>query len=397
LTEPNYFASACPTRTELKLFEMICQIGDAAGGGSNTSKTPNAEDGHAHAGAPGPRATQHTPTKQNNGQVDTTRSSAATKKLRYHKKLTWLNIPYEVWRDIVCGQFINFKNRSLLRPTSKFFESVWQDVVKLRKISVPIDCSSIVEALVWARTLSQRLKRPGVPFRILLGSGEHDMPVRMHTTINCNDIVLMGQGPDRTTINGGFRINGHTGIGFHNLSISNRWGSGLSVCGKYRKQKTGVVASNCRFHRCVSSGISIVGPRAKVYAVQCEILQTIGNGISCVNAAKARLIDCTIHNNDGTGISAMNCNTQVHIRGKNTSIHQNDSHGMYLINFATVCIFLPSSHITARNNGSKNIETKSSVSFVSDGEVLYREPHENDHKRYLVLKKALKRLESGVY
>ena len=70
---------------------------------------------------------------------------------------------------------------------------------------------------------------------------------------------------------------------------------------------------------------------------------------------------------------------------------------MYVLNFATVHIFLPSSHNTAYKNKSKDIETKSSVSFVSDGEVLYKEPRKNDHKRHLALKKALKMLENGVY
>ena len=331
-------------------------------------------------------------------QNDTT-SSAGTKKIKSRKRLTWLNIPYEVWRDIICGKFINLKDRSFLRPTNPFFNALWQDVVKLRKISVPLDCCNVEDAINWACTLSQRLRRPGVPFRILLGSGVFDMSPRRSSSINCDDIVFMGQGPNKTTIKGGFLVAGNTGIGFHNLCISNPWGSGLIVWGKFRTLRTRVVTSNCRFHRCIGTGISVLGSRAKLYAVQCEILQTVGTGtgISCACAAKARLIDCTIHNNTGSGITAMNCNTQVHIRGEHTSIHQNDSMGMYVINFATVCIFLPPSHNTACKNKSKDIETKSSVSFVSDGEVLYKEPRENDHKRHLALKKALKMLENGVY
>lgn len=286
-------------------------------------------------------------------------------------QLTWLNIPLEVWRDVICDQFINLNDRSLLRPTNSFFEKLWQDVILMRKINVPRGCADILGALELASTMCKRLKKPGTPFKIELEEGEHYIPPRINTTIKCNDIVFVGEGPTKTTIQGGFRISGKTGIGFYNLSITNRWGSGLTLNGMYRTPKTRVVASNCRFYRCYSSGVKVIGHQAKLRAVKCEILQTRGDGLVCRNAAKVRLTNCTFHNNADVGIDAMHCNTHVHIRGENTSIHQNKSHGIHVINFATVRIFLPSSHPTVSKNGSKDIESTSSFSFYGDGEVVY--------------------------
>ena len=78
-----------------------------------------------------------------------------------------------------------------------------------------------------------------------------------------------------------------------------------------------------------------------------------------------------IYNNANVGINAIGCDTNLHIRGTNTSIHQNKSHGMEVISFATVRIFLPPSHATACKNGDKDIETTNSISFIGDGEVVY--------------------------
>ena len=367
----------------------------------NPSPTPGArEDTAPSEQIPAPTNDQCTPQSEQIPAATNVQCTPAKKSKSNDcrgKKPNWLHLPFEVWRDIICDRFMSLNNRSLLRQTSSLFDALWQDVVKMRKISVPRGCCNIIDALELARLLCQRLKKPGQPFLIELQEGEHEMPDKINTTIHCNDIVFVGRGPMKTTICGGFRINGKTGIGFHNLSISNPWGSGLTLCALHRTPKTRVVASNCRFHRCYLSGVTVIGHRAKLRAVRCEIVQSKGDGLTCSNAAKVRLIDCTIHNNLGSGISARQCNTQVHIRGTKTSIHQNKTHGMYVINFAIVRIFLPQSHKTASKNGSNNIETEASVSFYKDGEVLWEQPQENDHQRYLVLNKALKRLKSSVY
>ena len=93
-----------------------------------------------------------------------------------------------------------------------------------------------------------------------------------------------------------------------------------------------------------------VGHGATVTATQCEFMENGGDGVDCRDAnTKARLNDCTMHHNGGSGLNAFN-GAVVDLHGTKTDIHSNEGGGIWADNRGKVNIHLPSHHNTSHDN-----------------------------------------------
>ena len=105
---------------------------------------------------------------------------------------------------------------------------------------------------------------------------------------------------------------------------------------------------------------------ATVTATQCEFMENSSNGIYCQNATKARLNDCTIHNNGGDGLNAY-LDAVVDLHGTKTDIHSNKGDGILADGHGKVNIRLPSQHNTTHDNvgEDRNQDTGGSIANIN--------------------------------
>ena len=82
-------------------------------------------------------------------------------------------------------------------------------------------------------------------------------------------------------------------------------------------------------------------------------------GVSCYDAnTKARLTDCTIHNNGEDGLNAYD-DAVVDLHGTKSDIHSNKRRGISASARAKVNIHLPPQHNTSHDNvGEDRVQTR---------------------------------------
>ena len=169
------------------------------------------------------------------------------------------------------------------------------------------------------------------------------------THVSCNNITIVGKGKGKTTMLGGFYVNGKQNVKIEQLSATNDAGSGL-ICDR---SGTNVDVTECCFKKCQSSGMDVSGG-ATVTATRCDFMENGQFGVGCYNAnTKVRLNDSTMHHNGYYGLYAAD-HAVVDLHGTKTDIHSNKWNGIYATENAKVNIHLPSQHNTSHDNANQD-------------------------------------------
>jgi hypothetical protein len=184
------------------------------------------------------------------------------------------------------------------------------------------------------------------PLKIRLEKGVHQIVGNQWGRMNvtCSHITFVGKGENQTTIRGGFRVENQQHVRFEELTITNS-GHGLEL----RGSETNVDVLKCVVKKCGGTGMHVHGG-ASVTTTQCEFMENGRYGVWCADAnTKARLNDCTMHNNREDGLCAYN-DAVVDLHGSKTDIHSNIDCGISAGDRGKVNIHLPSQHNTAHDN-----------------------------------------------
>jgi hypothetical protein len=263
----------------------------------------------------------------------------------------WVNkVPHDIWAHQILHPFLDLKALSTLRRCNTFFEEYWQYVLKQNVIRVPEGCPTMRQAMDLAVIFSARNECTREnPVQVKLGEGQHVMGVGagyagrlMH--VSCSNITIAGKGKGKTTILGGFYVNGKQNVKMEQLDVMNE-GYGL-VC---KGSGTNVDVMECCFKKCKWSGMC--GEEgATVTATRCDFMENGEAGVECVGAnTKVRLNDSTMHHNGLAGLVASD-RAVVDLHGTKTDIQSNKTDGIVATRNAKVSIHLPSLHNTSHDN-----------------------------------------------
>jgi hypothetical protein len=275
---------------------------------------------------------------------------------------------------------------STLRRCNTFFEEYWQYVLKQNVIRVPEGCPTIGEAMDLAVIFSERNECTREnPVKVEVGEGDHvmvgvaasDVYGGRLTHVSCSNITIVGKGKAKTTILGGFYVNGKQNVKIEQLSVTNDAGNGL-VC---QGSGTNVDVTECCFTKCKWSGMC-VGKGVTVTAIRCDFMENGTYGVACFDAnTKVRLNDSTMHHNGWHGLYAT-FHAVVDLRGTKMGIHSNKQYGIGAYDNAKVNIHLPYQHNTTHDNGRQNRDQQSGGSIANinaDGTFTHAEEEvEND-------------------
>ena len=287
-----------------------------------------------------------------------------------------LNIPKCVWDNVVISCF-DWKEIVMLRPTCMFFESYWRVLRASNIIRVPEDVPTCNDAMELIEILSgQKEYTKENPIVVVLSEAVHKVtgrPVRpvallgRPIEITRNNITFRGQGKDKTTVDGGLRMVNKKNITLEELNVTHLGGDGLIVEGS----ESAVELLKCSFKKCRFRGLSI-GYGATVSAIESDFEQSrLSNGVQIFGGAheitgqiaKATFTNCTFHHNKECGVYAEE-DSVVDLHGEDTSIHANNTNGLYALTNATINIHISSPENTFTDNlavfdGAKIFQTLS--------------------------------------
>jgi len=252
---------------------------------------------------------------------------------------------------------LDLKALSTLRRCNTFFEEYWQYVLKQNVIRVPEGCPTVHQAMDLAVIFSDRNEcTRGNPIHIEVGEGAHAMVGvavngygGLHTHVSCSNITITGKGKGKTTILGGFFVNGKQNVKIEQLSATNH-GFGMLCEGSGANADL----TECCFKQCRFSGMAVSSNGATVTATRCDFMENDQYGVACFGAnAKVRMHDSTMHHNGEDGLFGGD-HAVVDLHGTNTNIHANKGDGVCAISNAKVNIHLPAQHNTSHDNGKEN-------------------------------------------
>ena len=283
----------------------------------------------------------------------------------------WVNkVPHDIWVHQILNPFLDLKTLSTLGRCNTFFHEYWQYVLKRNVIRVPEGCPTIDEAMELAVVFSERNECTREnPVKVEVGEGEHvmvgvasDNYIGHHMHVSCNNITIVGKGKSKTTILGGFYVNGKQNVKMEQLAVTNAAGYGLVCDGS----GTNVDVTECCFNKSQFTGMC-VGEGATVTATRCDFMENGQRGIACFGAnTKVRLNDSTMHHNGSNGLFAYD-HAVVDLHGTKTDIHSNRSRGIGACFRAKVNIHLPSQHNTTHDNvrGNQNLQSGGSIANIN--------------------------------
>jgi hypothetical protein len=247
---------------------------------------------------------------------------------------------------------LDLKALSTVGRCNTFFEEYWQYVLKQNVIRVPEGCPTMNQAMDLAVIFSERNECTWEnPVRVEVGEGEHEMVgvkigyFGISTHVCCNNIMIVGNGKSKTTILGGFYVDGKQNVKIELLSVTNDAGHGLFCT----TSGTNVDVTECCFKKCQGNGMYVC-EGANVTATRCDFMENGQSGVGCNGAnTKVRFNDSTMHHNGMFGLFAGD-HAVVDLHGTKTDIHSNKRHGIAAYNYARVNIHLPSQHNTSHDN-----------------------------------------------
>jgi hypothetical protein len=267
----------------------------------------------------------------------------------------WVNkVPHDIWVHQILHPFLDLKALATVGRCNTFFEEYWQYVLKKNVIRVPEGCPTMNQAMDLAVVFTARNECTREnPVKVEVGEGEHVMVgvtapgiyPGTHTSVRCNNITIVGKGKGKTTILGGFYVNGKQNVKIQQLGVTNLEGFGLGCKGS----GTNVDVMECCFKKCQLSGI-VVGDCATATGTRCEFMENGQCGLVCGSAnTKVRLTDSTMHHNELAGFAASGHGV-VDLHGTKTNIHSNKMDGIMAFKNGKVNIHLPFQHNTTHDN-----------------------------------------------
>jgi hypothetical protein len=230
-------------------------------------------------------------------------------------------------------------------------------VLKQNVIRVPEGCPTMNQAMELAVIFSERNECTREnPVQVQVGEGEHVMVgvagiygSGLSTHVSCNSIKIIGKGEGKTTILGGFFVNGKQNVKIEQLAVTNHDGLGLFCKGS----GTNVDVMECCFKKCQGGGMGVI-KCATVTATRCDFMENGHHGAACCDAnTKVRLNDSTMHHNGQDGLYAVD-HAVVDLHATKTDIHSNKQFGIVAYENAKVNIHLPSQHNTNHDNGRED-------------------------------------------
>jgi hypothetical protein len=265
-------------------------------------------------------------------------------------------VPHDIWVHQILHPFLDLKALSTLGRCNTFFEEYWQYVLKKNVIRVPEGCPTMNQAMDLAVVFSERNECTREnPVKVEVGEGKHVMVgvyvngFGLLTHVSCNNIKIVGKGKGKTTILGGFFVNGKQNVKIEQLSVTHSTGYGL-IC---EGSGSNVDVTECCFKKCQYCGLG-AKEGVTVTATRCDFMENGYSGVECYNAnTKVRLNDSTMHHNGRAGLYAAD-HAVVDLHGTKTGIHSNKIYGIYAYNNGKVNIHLPSQHNTSHDNVSDN-------------------------------------------
>jgi hypothetical protein len=280
----------------------------------------------------------------------------------------WVNkVPHDIWVHQILHPFLDLKALATVGRCNTFFEEYWQYVLKQNVIRVPEGCPTMHQAMDLAVVFSERNECTREnPVQVQVGEGEHVMVgvavgyYGRATHVSCNNITIVGKGKGKTTILGGFYVNGKQNVKIEQLSAMNEAGNGLMCQGS----GTNVDVTECCFKKGSISGIFVVDGAAAT-ATRCDFMENGAIGVECSGAnTKARFTECKMHHNGQDGLVAYD-RAVVDLRGTKTDIHSNKWDGISASNNAKVNIHLPSQHNTSHDNVWQNRDQEDGGSIAN--------------------------------
>jgi len=334
----------------------------------------------------------------------------------------WVNkVPHDIWVYKIFQPFLDLKALSTLGRCNTFFEEYWQYVLKQNVIRVPEGCPTMNQALDLAVIFSERNECTREnPVKVEVGDGEHEMVGvvtgnngGLLTHVSCHNITIVGKGKGKTTIRGGFFVNGKQNVKIEQLDVTIRYdfgkilfckmqvvlvqartqpgsnkpggvaritavhansntynlkyivgnGSERNVDAKYIRPNyvrsshglcckgsgTNVDVTECCFNGMDFSNGMDVSEAATVTATRCDFIENVRGVVSYGANTKVRLNECTVHHNGRDGLWAHD-HAVVDLHGTKTDIHSNKRCGIYARVHGKVNIHLPSQHNTSHDN-----------------------------------------------
>jgi len=285
-------------------------------------------------------------------------------------RLSDTNLSDETWfaEILPC---CDLKGLSKLSRTSTFFNNFWQRVkrachdqidvkqnakqhLSFHDSKIYLCCPTIERAMALAQQIS-KIKSWNTALvltetklvKIRLDKGVHKIVGGQYGFMNvtCSHITFVGKGKAKTTLLGGFYVNGKQNVKIEQLAVTNHDGLGLFCKGS----GTNVDVTECFFKKCQRSGMS-VSRGATVTATRCDFMENGTFGVACGGAnTKVRLNDSTMHHNGRFGLIASD-HAVVDLHGTKTDIHSNKQVGIAATKNAKVNIHLPSQHNTTHDN-----------------------------------------------
>ena len=142
-------------------------------------------------------------------------------------------------------------------------------------------------------------------------------------SIPCDNLSFVGQGEGETIVDGGFAVENGRKVSFEGLTMKNTSGIGLFAL----DAGTEVVLQSVAVKECQYSGV-LVRNGAKFDATRCHFHQNGRHGVFVFGSTTtARLTNCTSHHNKNHGVYA-DSGAVVDLMGEETSVHDNENHGM---------------------------------------------------------------------
>ena len=266
---------------------------------------------------------------------------------------------------------LNVKDLALFRPTCRWCNKQWQEFLKRNTFRVPEQVRTIEEAMIVGFNLAkQKVYSKDKPLMVVLSEGEHVVKGCTNSGVNtleflCSNISFVGQGEDKTIVNGGIHVKKRKNVMLGSLTLTNPNQNkyGLLVEGSEASVEI-IEVSIEKF----PIGIQVTFD-ASVKATKCGIHENTDCGIIVGYGSKGIFTDCTISHNVEYSVLASGEGTLVELRGEQTEIHYK---GLSACFDATIKIYIPSQSITplVYDDGKNDFNTGQIYSQLSSSSLV---------------------------
>ena len=186
----------------------------------------------------------------------------------------------------------------------------------------------------------------------------HGSPCQQMLSVTCNTLSIVGEGQEKTTINGGFLVEHGESLSITGVTIKNPRGFGLVASGKIKLRDVTI-------GECQSNGLTVRD--GELDATECHFCHNgyLGVGVRG-STTTARLANCTAHHNKRDGVQA-SFGAVVDLMGEGTSVHNNEGNGLCAysrgstINVYRPCVLGDVSHGNKGQNINRGLNNRGTI------------------------------------